>query len=78
MPPPIWGSVLLVTVHVGVMLASFFGVMYRIQMMTVSHVCVMTGLFMVAGIVVLGSRTMMFRGMLMVLGGFAVMSRALF
>jgi hypothetical protein len=67
-----------VTVLVGVMLASFFGVMNRIQMMTVSHVCVVTGLFMVAGVVVIGSRTMMFRGMLMVLSRFAVMSRTLF
>ncbi len=38
--------------------------------MTVSHVCVVTGLLLVAGVVMIGSRTMVFRGMLMMLGGF--------
>jgi len=46
--------------------------------MAVGHVGVMPGFFVIAGFVVLSSREMVFRGVTMVLGGFAVMFRTLF
>jgi hypothetical protein len=67
-----------VTVVVGVVLAGFFGVMDCVQMMAVGHVSVVSGLFVIVGFVVLGSREMVLRGVTMVLGGFAVMIRNFF
>jgi hypothetical protein len=67
-----------VTVVVGVVLAGFFGVMDCMQVMAVGHVSVVPGLFVIVGLVVLGSREMVFRGVTVVLGGFAVMIRNFF
>ena len=67
-----------VAVLVGVVLASFFCVMNRVHLMTVGHVGVVSGLFVIAGLVVVGSRAMMLRSVIMMLGGFAVMIRNLF
>jgi hypothetical protein len=63
---------------VGVMLAGFFSVMNGMNIMAVCDVGVVTGFFGIAGVVVLGSRMMMFRRVIMVLGGFAMMFRAFF
>jgi hypothetical protein len=60
-------------VVVGVVLAGFFGVMSRVVMMPVRDVRVMSRLFMISGSVVFGSRAMMTRSVLVVLGGLAVM-----
>ena len=65
-------------VLVGVVLAGFFCVMNSVQVMTVRHVGVVAGLLMIAGLVVVSSRAMVFRGVIMVLRGFAVMFRDLF
>ena len=69
---------LLVTVFVGVVLAGFFGVMRGVHLMAVRHVSVVPGFFVIAGFVVLSSREMVFRGVTVVLGSFAVMIRSLF
>jgi len=53
------GVSLLVIVLVGVVLAGFFGVMNCVHIMAVRHMGVVAGLFGIAGVVVLGSRTMM-------------------
>ena len=66
------------TVLVTVVLASFFGVMDRVQVMAVGHLSVMPGFLVIVGFVLLGSREMVLRGVTMVLGGFAVMIRNLF
>jgi hypothetical protein len=46
--------------------------------MAVRHVSVVPGFFVIAGFVVLSSREMVFRGVTVVLGSFAVMIRSLF
>ena len=71
-------SFVLVAVLVGVVLAGFFGVMNSVHLMTVGHVGVVSGFFVIAGLVVLGSSAMMLRGVIMMLGGFVVMVRNLF
>ena len=63
---------------VGVVLAGFFGVMRRVDMMAVGHVGVVPGFFVIAGFVVLSSLKMVFRGVTVVLGSFAVMFRTFF
>ncbi len=73
--PCLW---LFVAVLVSVVLAGFFGVMNRVHMMAMGDVGVMPGLFMIARLVMLGGREMVFRGVTMVLGSFAVMFRAFF
>ena len=65
-------------VLVGVVLASLFGVMNRVQMMTVRHMRVVAGFFVVPALLVIGGRTMMFGRVIVVFGGFAVMIRNLF
>lgn len=69
---------LLVTVLVAVMFAGFFGVVDCVQVMTVGHVCVVPGLFVIAGFLLLGGSEMVFRGVAVVFGCFAVMIRNLF
>lgn len=63
---------------VGVVLARLFGVMFGVDVVAVRHVCVMTGLLMVARGVMLGSRAMMLGGVFMVLCGFQMMLGAVF
>jgi hypothetical protein len=67
-----------ITVVVGVMLAGFFGVMYRLNMVTIRHVSMMTGLFVVTSVVVLGGRTMMLSCFFVMLGSFVVMLYSFF
>jgi hypothetical protein len=62
----------------GVMLAGFFGVMNRIDVMAVGDVCVMAGFLMIAGSVMLGCRTMVLGGFFVVLCGFHMVIRSRF
>jgi len=62
-------------VIVGVMLARFFGVMGRVDMMAMGHVSVMPGGMVIAGLVMLGCLAMVFGRFVVVSGGFAVMIR---
>jgi hypothetical protein len=61
----------------GVMLARFFGVMRRVQMMTVRDVRVMTRFLMIACLMMLRRFAVMMRGVFMVFGGMVMMFRAL-
>ena len=61
------------TVFVRVVLAGFFCVMRRVHMMTVGYMGVVPGFLVIAGFVMLSSREVVFCGVTVVLGGFAVM-----
>lgn len=61
----------------GVMLARLFGMMLGLDVMTLRHVCVMTGRLVVATFVVVGRRLVVLGGMLVMFSGFAVMFRGL-
>lgn len=56
----------------GVMFGRLFGVMSRVQMMSVRDVRVMCGLFMLADLVMLGGFAMMARGMFVMLSRFVM------
>jgi hypothetical protein len=63
---------------VGVMLAGFFGVVFGVDMVTLRHVSVVTGLMVVARLVMLGRSFMMRCGVFVMFCGFAVVFRGLF
>jgi hypothetical protein len=65
-------SKLLCAVIIRVMLAGLFGVMCGVDRMTVSHMCVVPGLVMIARFVMIGGGSVMLCSMLMMLSGFAV------
>jgi hypothetical protein len=69
---------LLIAVFGSVMLACLFGMMGSVSLMALRHVRLVTGLAMIAGVVMFRGRVMMLSGMLVVLSGFAVMFRSLF
>jgi hypothetical protein len=54
------------------MLAGFFRVMLGVDLMAMRYVGMVAGLFMISGGVVLGGVAMVFRGVLVMLGGFVV------
>ena len=60
-------------VVVCVVLAGFFGVMRRVNVMAVRHMSVVTGFVVVACRMKLGSGTVVPGGLLMMFGGFVVM-----
>ena len=60
-------------VVVGVVLAGFFGVMLRVNVVTVRHMSVVTGFVVVARRMKLGGGTVVPGGLLMMFGGFMVM-----
>jgi hypothetical protein len=62
----------------GVMLAGFFGVMNRIDVMAVCDVRVMAGFLMIAGSMMLGCRPMVLGGFFVVLCGFHMVIRSRF
>jgi hypothetical protein len=59
------------------MFACLFGVMRRLQMMTVRRVRVTCSLLVVAGLMVLGGLAMVVGRIVMVLGGLGVMMRCI-
>ena len=59
-----------------VLLGGLAGVMFRVAMVAVSQMGMMRGLFMMAGFVVRRGMLMMPCGVLVVLGGFAMMIRS--
>ncbi|WP_447413061.1 hypothetical protein, partial [Clostridium perfringens] len=61
----------------GVVTARLFAVLARVTCMPASSRCVVAGLLVVSCLVLLGSRPVMLRGMLVVLSGRAMMFRAL-
>jgi hypothetical protein len=65
-------------VLVSVLFASFFGVMRSMNMMSLRHMRLVTGLFMIPGLVVIGCRAVMLSRVLVMLGGFPMMFSALF
>jgi hypothetical protein len=69
---------LLVTVFVGVMLAGFFGVMDRMDEMTLRNVRVMAGFVVISGVMVVGGRSMMASSVIVVLRGLAMVLGAFF
>jgi hypothetical protein len=71
-------EVLLVPVLGDVMLAGFFGMMLGVDRVTLRGVRMVTGLFMIAGAMMLGCMAMMLGGVLVVLGGFQMMLRGVF
>ena len=62
----------------GMMLARLFGMMRGVNLMALRHVCMVTGLVVIAGFVMIRGRLVMLSGMVVVLGGFAMMFRSLF
>jgi hypothetical protein len=66
------------SVFVGVMLGGLFGVMLRLQVMAVSHMGVMAGLFVIVCVMVFRGGTMMLSGVFVVLSGLIVMVSARF
>jgi hypothetical protein len=65
-------------VFVGVMLGGLFGVMLGLQVMAMSHMGMMAGLFMIVCVVLFRCGTMMLGGVFMVLSGLIVMVSARF
>jgi len=63
----------MVTVIVGVMFTCFFRMVSGMDAVAVGHVRVVTGLVMIAGLVMLSRLAVMRSGLLMVFGRFAVM-----
>jgi hypothetical protein len=63
-------------VFVGVMLGGLFGVMLGLQVMAVSHMGVMAGLFVIVCVVLFRCGAMMLGGVFMVLSGLIVMVSA--
>ena len=57
-------------VVIGGMFARLIGVMFGVSVVAVRDVGVVVGLFVVSGGVMLGCGAMVFRGMLVMLGGF--------
>jgi hypothetical protein len=57
----------------GVRLGSLAGVMGRVETMPMGDVCMVAGLFVVAGFLVFGGRAVVNRGLLVVVGGVLVM-----
>jgi len=49
-----------------VSLCGFLGILLRVQVVRISHVGVLAGLFMVAGVVMFGCLTMVARGLIVV------------
>ena len=68
----------LVTVLVGVMLAGFFGVVDRMDEMTLRDVRVMAGFVVISSFVVVGGRSMMASSVIVVLRGLAMVLGAFF
>jgi hypothetical protein len=61
----------------GVMLAGFFGVVRGVVEVAFRYVRMVSGLFMIARLMVVGGVLMMFGGVLVVLSGFAVVFRGI-
>lgn len=59
-------------------LARLFGMMLGVGPMAMCDVCVVAGSFFISRCVMLGSGAMVFRGMLMMLGGFQMVVLAFF
>jgi len=65
------------TVLIGVMLSGFFGMIGSVQRMSVRDVGMVTGLFVIARLVVVGCFAVMFRRLFMVLRSLVMMLRSL-